>query len=171
MEKDLKEDNVTIEDNEKDYLAEIENLKNNTVARDQYNKILEDNKRLIQTIARNEDRAIDADNKSKANNNINLDECREKLFKQNSGLKACAYFENALNLRKGLIEKGEPDPFIPIGNRINPTAEDIETANKVAEGFQSCLDYAEGDDSLFVQELQRITKDVGPQLINNKRRY
>lgn len=170
MEPNLTNVNVTIEDNEKDYLAEIENLKNNTVALDQYNKILEDNKRLIQTIARNEERAIDAE-KSKAKKEINLDECREKLFKQNSGLKACEYFENALNLRAGLIEKGEPDPFIPIGNRINPTAEDIETAEKVAAGFQSCLDYAEGDDSLFVQELQRITKDVGPQLINNKRRY
>lgn len=163
--------NVTIEDNEKDYLAEIEHLKNTTVAKDQYNKILEDNKRLIQTIARNEERAIESQKGNEAKKEINLDECREKLFKQNSGLKACEYFENALNLRRGLIEKGEPDPFIPIGNRINPTAEDIETANKVAEGFQSCLDYAEGDDSLFVQELQRITKDVGPQLINNRRRY
>ena len=46
-----------VETNEKDYLAEIENLKANTVNREQYNKMLEDNKRLIQTVARNKERA------------------------------------------------------------------------------------------------------------------
>ena len=70
------------------------------------------------------------------------------------------------------MDDGGIDPFLPIGNRISPTKEDIETANRVAEAFQSCIDYAEGDSQLFTQELQRITNDIPmSSMINNKRRY
>ena len=161
-----------VETNEKDYLAEIENLKANTVNREQYNKILEDNKRLIQTVARNNERAKAEEEAAKKVEKIDVDECRRKLFQDGGNLSNLEYVENALKLRKGIMDDGGIDPFLPIGNRISPTKEDVETANRVAEAFQSCIDYADGDSQLFTQELQRITNDIPmSSMINNKRRH
>lgn len=156
--------NVNVADNTPDYLAEIERLKSNTVDKSQYEKLLEDNKKLIQTVARNDERA--RANEAAKNNEqpIDVNKLREKMFNPNSNLNNLDYIKSALELRKGLMEKGEPDPFLPIGNKISPTAEDVATANRVAEAFQSCVEYAEGDPELFTQELQRITRDTGPRL-------
>ena len=159
-----KQPNPNVVDNTPDYLAEIERLKSNTVDKTQYEKLLEDNKKLIQTIARNDERA--KANEAAKNNEqpIDIDKLREKMFNPNNTLNNLDYIQSALQLRKGLMDKGEPDPFLPIGNKITPTAEDVETAERVAKAFQSCVDYADGDPELFTQELQRITRDNGPRL-------
>ena len=155
MKMEQQKENV-VETNEKDYLAEIENLKANTVNREQYNKILEDNKRLIQTVARNNERAKAEEEAAKKVEKIDVNECRRKLFQDGGNLSNLEYIENALKLRKGIMDDGGIDPFLPIGNRISPTKEDIETANRVAEAFQSCIDYAEGDSQLFTNLLSII---------------
>ena len=159
-----KQPNPNVVDNTPDYLAEIERLKSNTVDKTQYEKLLEDNKKLIQTIARNDERA--KANEAAKNNEqpIDINKLREKMFNPNNNLNNLEYIKSALELRKGLMDRGEPDPFLPIGNKISPTAEDVETANRVAKAFQSCVEYADGDPELFTQELQRITRDTGPRL-------
>ena len=159
-----KQPNPNVVDNTPDYLAEIERLKSNTVDKTQYEKLLEDNKKLIQTIARNDERA--KANEAAKNNEqpIDINKLREKMFNPNNTLNNLDYIKSALELRKGLMDRGEPDPFLPIGNKISPTAEDVETAERVAKAFQSCVDYADGDPELFTQELQRITRDNGPRL-------
>ena len=58
------------------------------------------------------------------------------------------------------MAKGEPDPFLPYGKQISPTRQDEETAAKVAQIYQECIDYAEGDSEVFTNELQRRTRDV-----------
>lgn len=153
-----------VADNTPDYLAEIERLKSNTVDKSQYEKLLKDNKKLIQTVARNDERAKAIEAAKNNEQPIDIDKLREKMFNPNNNLNNLEYIKNALELRKGLMDRGEPDPFLPIGNKISPTAEDVETANRVAKAFQSCVDYAEGDPELFTQELQRITRDTGPRL-------
>ena len=42
---------VTVEDNTSDYIAQIKNLKENSVSRDDYDKLKADNKRLIEALA------------------------------------------------------------------------------------------------------------------------
>ena len=157
-------ENPDVVDNTPDYLAEIERLKSNTVDKTQNEKLLEDNKKLIQTIARNDERA--KANEAAKNNEqpIDINKLREKMFNPNNTLNNLDYIQSALQLRKGLMNNGEPDPFLPIGNKITPTAEDVETAERVAKAFQSCVDYADGDPELFTQELQRITRDNRPRL-------
>ena len=67
------------------------------------------------------------------------------------------YIKLALELRNTLIAKGETDPFLPVGSQISPTADDAEKAEKVAQVYQECIDYADGDSALFTQELMRRT--------------
>ena len=41
---------VTVEDNTNDYIAQIKNLKENSVSKDDYNKLKADNKKLIDAL-------------------------------------------------------------------------------------------------------------------------
>lgn len=82
----------------------------------------------------------------------------EELFNhENSNLKTV---ELALELRKNLMAEGKEDPFLPVGKNITPTDEDRRSAEKVAEIFQECVDYAQGDSQVFTNELMRRTNDV-----------
>ena len=72
------------------------------------------------------------------------------------------YITKTLELRDALLEKGEPDPFLPISSKNTPTIEEITKANNVAEAFRSCVEYAAGDSEIFTQELMRITNDSNP---------
>ena len=44
-------ENVVVEDNTNDYIAQIKNLKENSVSKDDYNKLRLDNRRLIDALA------------------------------------------------------------------------------------------------------------------------
>ena len=68
------------------------------------------------------------------------------------------------------MKQGAPDPFIPIGKNIAPTAEDVQKAENVVNAVRSCLEYADGDSEAFTNELQRITVDAMPQVASNYRR-
>jgi hypothetical protein len=69
--------------------------------------------------------------------------------------------EKALKFKKRLLmDLGEEDCFVPQGSQITATDEDRRLAQKVADGLQECIDYAQGNSEVFTNELQRITKDV-----------
>ena len=70
------------------------------------------------------------------------------------------FVKNTLALRQAIIDSGKPDPFLPMGNKIIPSDEDIATATRVANVLQECVDYADGDSAAFTNELQRRTVDI-----------
>ena len=53
------------------------------------------------------------------------------------------------------VLNGEMDPLVPVGNKITPTDEDFQKAEKVAKVLQECVDYADGNPAVFVDELKR----------------
>ena len=154
-EKDLTQQSVpgTVEDMTPDYLAAIKELKQNSVDRAEYDKLRAENKKLLDSIVNGQSVEIESVPEKKS-----IEELREAYLKEDQT--NLEYITNTLNLRKALIEEGKPDPFLPIGNQILPTDEDVAAANKVATVLQECVDYAEGDSSVFTNELQRRLVDV-----------
>ena len=149
---------VTVEDNTNDYIAQIKNLKENSVSKDDYNKLKADNKKLIDALANGTQMDV-VESKVSAVEKIN--ECRKKLFsKGNNNLSNLEYCKTAVELRDALIENGERDPFLPFGHNVVATDSDYETANRVATVMKECIDYADGDSDIFTNELQRRTVDV-----------
>ena len=143
--------------NETDYIAEIQKLKSNTVSIDDYNRLKADNKKLINALASGEGVATATPEPEK-----NINELREKLLKDGSNLNNLEYVKTAVDLRDALIAQGQRDPFLPYGEGVLPTAEDVECANRVANIYKECIDYADGDPDIFTSELQRRTVDAGP---------
>lgn len=143
----------TVEDMTPDYLAAIQELKQNSVDRSRYEELRAENKKLLETIVNGQSLEVEAGPQFR-----DVAEIREELFNQEHN--NLEYIRLALELRNTLIAKGEPDPFLPAGKQISPTREDIEAAERCAQVYQECVDYAEGDSALFTQELMRRTKDV-----------
>ena len=157
----INETGVQVEDNTEDYLAAIKELKQNSVDRSEYDKLKAENKKLINAVVNGQ--TIDAQPGSTYRD---VDEIRDELFNhEHSNLD---YVKLALELRSTLIAEGKPDPFLPMGAQIAPTADDEEKAEKVAQIYQECIDYADGDSKLFTQELMRRTNTSVFDRINKK---
>lgn len=152
-EKDLNNVTGEVEDMTQDYLEAIKDLKQNSVDRSKYEELKAENKKLLNSIVNGQEVAVQEGPKYR-----DVNEIREELF--NNEHNNLDYIKLALELRNTLIAKGEQDPFLPVGKQISPTREDIEKADMVAQVYQECVDYAEGDSALFTQELMRRTRDV-----------
>ena len=148
----------TVEDNTQDYLAAIKELKENSVNRSEYNKLRAENKRLIDAVVNGqpgqEEQVFTKHSKEQ------IDDLRNELFNSPRELNNLEYVTKAMELRDALIENGEPDPFLPVGKQISPTRDDLEGAEKVAQVYRECIEYAEGDSEVFTNELMRRTRDV-----------
>lgn len=151
------ETSIPLNGNETDYISEIQKLKASTVSIDDYNRLKADNKKLINALATGEGIATATPEPEK-----NINELRNKLLKEGSNLNNLEYVKTAVDLRDALIARGDRDPFLPYGKGVLPTAEDVECANRVANIFKECIDYADGDPDIFTSELQRRTVDCGP---------
>ena len=134
-----------------DYIAAIKELKEKSVDRSKYDALKAENKKLLNAVVNGQEVDVQAGGTT----HRDPKEIRNELFgKEHSNLE---YAKLMLELRSSLIEKGERDPFLPYGKQIAPTAEDVEKAEKAAQTYQECIDYANGDTQLFTQELQRRT--------------
>ena len=142
-------------DNTTDYIEVIKDLKENTVSREQYMKLKAENKKLIQTLVEGSGEVSGA-----AAPKVDVNQLRRDLFNVDGSLTNLEYVDKALQLREALIEQGDKDPFLPWGKQISPTDADISTANKVATVLQECVDYANGNPSVFQSELMRVLEDT-----------
>lgn len=134
------------------YIDALNQLKQNSVDRSKYEELRAENKKLLDSIVNGTEVALPAAEKK------SVEELRANYLKEDQT--NLEYITNALALREALIAEGKPDPFLPIGEQILPTDEDIATANKVAQVLQECVNYAEGDSNVFTNELQRRLVDV-----------
>ena len=153
----MNEENITqtsVEDNTPDYIWESQRLRDNTVSREDYERLRGENKRLISSLAKGE-----TITQPKAKPDIN--ELRKRVF-DNEHQSNLEYWGAVLELRDAVIDSGAPDPFLPQGHKVVPTTEDFECANSVAAVVKECIDYADGDSQLFTNELMRRTVEVAP---------
>ena len=135
-----------------DYIAAIKELKQNSVDRSKYEALRAENKKLLDSIVNGTPVEVKVEDKK------SIEELRAAYLKEDQS--NLEYITNTLKLREAIIAEGKPDPFLPIGEQIMPTDDDIKTAEKVANVLQECVDYAEGDSAVFTNELQRRLVDV-----------
>lgn len=140
----------TPENPEVDYIETINQLKQNTVAKDQYNKLKEENQRLLKSIINGEE--IDVTEHV----GVDVNQLRKDLYSLDAPeMTNLEFWEKTLALRNAIIESGADDPFLPKGHQITPTVKDYEVAERVAGTVQECIDRANGDPIAFTSYLQQ----------------
>lgn len=144
------------------YIEAINKLKAKSVDKAKYEELVAENKKLLDTIVNGQE--IELPKKSET---IDIDALKNDIFSgENSNLDYCV---KLLKLREGLIAKGENDPLLPYGYHITPTKEDVEEANHLVETLEECIEYANGDSSIFTTELQRRLIDTNPSSVRPKK--
>ena len=140
-----------------DYIEAIKEMKQNSVSREQYEKLKKENKELLDTLI-NGGQVNVPDTASKKS----IEEMRNELFSKEAadkGMTNLEFVEKSLELRDAIIESGGTDPFLPIGKGIDLTRDDYEAAEFTAEQFRECIDIAQGNSEVFTNELMRRTVD------------
>ena len=150
---DEKELNATgpVEDMTQDYVAAIQELKQNSVNRSEYDALKAENKKLLQAMVNGQ--APEASQQAVSEPTVN--ELRKALTKEQTNLE---FVTNALKLREAVLKEGGEDPFVPVGSKYTPTQADYERANRVATVLQEMVDEADGDPQVFLNEYQRRVK-------------
>ena len=148
--------NIAVEDTTQTYIDTITSMKETMVPKDKYNEAIAENRKLIKALTNGETLAVEVKPE------VDVAQIRKELFNVDGHLSNLEYVEKALQLRDALIEKGEADPFLPVGSRTAPTAEEIQIAEKAAEIYRECIEYADGNSEVFTNELMRRTADIGP---------
>lgn len=140
-----------------DYIEAIKEMKQNSVSKEAYEKLKAENKQLLDSIINGTELP-----QSQREEPVDINKLRKDLFSTDTDMSNLEFVSNALKLRDELISRGEKDPFLPAGEKIIPTEEDIQTANRVASILRDCVEYADGDSAIFTTELQRLTIDSSP---------
>ena len=146
-----------VEQDTNNYIEAIKEIKANSVSKQAYDKLREENKQLLDSLINGKEIEL-----PKQKEPVDVNKIRASLFDENRPLSNLEYVSNALKLRDELLERGERDPFLPYGQNISPTDEDITKADRVATVMKECLEYADGDSELFTNELMRRTNDAMP---------
>lgn len=142
------------------YIAAISAMKQNTVSKEAFDKLKEENKQLLETLINNGQ--IAATEEKPKTTMEDVQKLRNKLADESKPMSNLEFVSTALELREALLDQGEKDPFLPWGHNISPTNEDVERAEEVAKVFKECIEYADGDSELFTNELMRRTNDAMP---------
>lgn len=137
-----------------DYIEAIKSLKQNTVDKTAYDALRSENKKLLESLINGEE--IQPQNKVLTES---IEELRHDIL-TNDSLTNLEYWDKVLKLRSALLKRGDEDPFVPQGQKVNATAADYATAEKVATIMQEMVDNSEGDPNVFLNEYQRRVKDT-----------
>lgn len=145
----------TTESTDQNYIDTIKKLKENSVEKDKYNKVIEENKQLLKALTESRP----PEQKEEAPK-VDIQKLRKELYEnEGKGLTNLQYIEKTLELRNALLEETGEDFFV---KRTNATSADYERAEKTATILQECVDFAKGDTNSFNAELQRRLEEKKP---------
>ena len=153
-EKILNSEASEVEDMTPDYIATIQQLKQNSVDKAKYDALRLENKKLLDAVVN----GLPVEVQSQVQKE-DIQTLRNKVF-NNPNQTNLEYVTHVLELRNRLLEDGYEDPFVPQGSQISATQADYDMANKVATVLQEMVDESEGDPNVFLNEYQRRVKDT-----------
>lgn len=146
---------------EQDAIDIITEMRANTVSKDKYNKLKEDNEKLMRALANGETIQVEAPNTP------NIEDLRKEYFEfENKSDVQIA--KDILALREAIIESGDQDPFLPNGKGAVITQQDRMDAQAVADLLQYAVDNSDGDNAVFLAQFS--SKLVDNPMAGGKRK-
>lgn len=160
--------NETITNNEQqqveqdvDYIQMINELKQNSVDVEMYNKVVNDNKRLANALINNQQLPKEEDPMDKLEPRLEY----YKKYKENKFNNDLEYWDNFLKLRKATIKEYGGDPCItgeygmtPDGGKLEPAYGERETINEQLDTIEKFIEQSKGDPKKFETLMQTNIK-------------
>lgn len=144
--------------NEQDYIQAMKDLKESSVPKEDYSKLQEENRKLIQALKEGSQVSLGDPTEKK-----DLAELRRDLFSNlEGGVPNLEMAKKLVALRDAILEDEKAwDPALPNGKGYKYNPQDEEEAEQVFQLMKHCIEYSEGDNDLFTQEFQRHIRDDG----------
>ena len=135
---------VGTEPSEFDLLNEVKKLKETSVPKEEYDKLLAEKKKLLRDFVN----GVGQENKT--DDPVDLNEVRKNLFTDKvEDLSNRDFWKNVITLRKERLEKEGVDIFLPKGEKTRYSRDDYEKANALADTVESMLNDSEENPQLF----------------------
>lgn len=147
------------EENNVDYIEAIKELKRTTVSKDQYEKVVEDNKKLLNAVLN--DQVVEGEPKKVTVEELqnNLKQYKKDLANaQENGMSNLEYVDKALKYRETALALGLQDPFVP-NSPTGPDDNDFKTAQKVADRLKETVEKSNGNPSVFRNLFEELVRD------------
>lgn len=142
-------------------VEQLEALRASTVSKEEYERVVKERNQIFATLAQQKSLPNTGTEEQTAEQRAERrDALRKELYSENCGLTNLDYWKKTLELRKLIMDDGGRDPFLPWGKDNAIDDDDYKIVQRVVDGVQSCIDYANGDSDIFTNELQRITVDT-----------
>lgn len=142
------------------YIEAMAEMRKNMVSKEEYNKIVEENKQLVQAMVNGETIQV-----ANPEPEVDVNALRKDILTKD--MTNLEYATKVLDLRNELLKRGENDPFLPYGHNYTLEDNDVISAEKAASALQHCVDVAQGNPDIFQNELQRIMVDTVPTINKN----
>lgn len=155
------ERNETNNDNEQeqDYIEAIQNLRDNTVSKEQYEKLRAENKKLLNAVLNDQKAEKEEPVETVEQLQNDLRAIKSKLANaQEKGMSNLEFTSNALKYREKAMKLGLQDPFVP-NTPTGPEENDFRSAERVAEVLQKCVDEAKGNPATFRNLFEQAVRD------------
>lgn len=137
-------------DNTANYIEAIKEMKANSVSKEAYDKLQQENKQLLNSLVNGQSIEVEKEPE------VDIEALRKELYSTDNNMSSLEYVNKTLQLRKALMEKGELDPFVmKAGKLSSPEVDDFKKAERVASVLQECVDIADGNPVVFDNEFQR----------------
>lgn len=170
MEEQKRDETKTDNEQEQDYLEAIKNLKDNTVSKEQYEKLRAENKKLLNAVLNDQK----ADKKEEPVETVEQLQNDLKAIKselanaQEKGMSNLECTSKALRYREKAMKLGLQDPFVP-NTPTGPEENDFRSAERVAEVLQKCVDEANGNPATFRNLFEQAVRDDSKIPIKRKK--
>lgn len=139
-------------DNTAEYIETINKLKANSVSKDEYLKLRNENKQLLDALASNQVVEVTAEPKR------DITEVRKELFTNHSNISNRQICQDMMDLYDYELENRGVNIFMPTDPQYIPTQDDITQVDNMVRGMKAALETANGNDLIFNQEIERLTK-------------
>ena len=153
------------EDSNIELAKALKELRENSVSKEDYEKVVAENKGLVDQIINGEGGSGNGQPTPPENLDADIESLRNKLYgPKSSELSNLEFCKATLELRDKVIARDKVDPFLPRGTNIKPTDYDTQRANAVADVMRECIEEANGDSGVFTALLQARTNNDTPAL-------
>ena len=140
----------------------LKELRENSVSKEDYAKLEEENKQLVAQIINGEG----GGNGQPTPEQVDIKQLREELYgPKGADLSNLDFWKKTLQLRQAVIEQEGYDPFLPHGAKIKPNEQDVERAEAVAKTVEKCIEEANGNSEVFTALLQAETANDSPSFL------
>ena len=157
-----KEEKKPEEQSQLELAKAYKDLKENSVSKEEFEKLQKENKDLTQQVINGEG----GGNGQPTPEQVDIKQLREELYgPKGADLSNLDFWKKTLQLRQAVIEQEGYDPFLPHGAKIKPNEQDVERAEAVAKTVQECIDKSEGSSEVFTALLQQETANDSPSFL------